>query len=158
MKVQLLHSWKYGMRYLGLVLFLGLLGCAPASTIPTVNFDAPQIVIFNDEGGDPYDYARFWIKLEKIDKEVQLGECNSACTMLLSLPRACMMAGRRFGFHKPSGPVSVNFIARYMPGALRAEYLRDWSKSEKMIRRTAEQLKVLEPSLRICKTQPLSAR
>lgn len=136
----------------------GLAACAPQSTIPELNYAAPTIVIFEDRGGDPYDYARLWIKLNDLDKEVQLGECDSACTMLLSLPRACMMAGTRFGFHKPSGPVTVGFLTRYMPPGLQAPFKTTWSKSTKITRFTAEQLRAMDPSLRICATQPLAAR
>jgi len=146
------------MRVFVFGLLLALVACDTRTTVPDINFAAPTLVIFNDQGGDPYEYAALWIRLQETGKEVQLGQCNSACTMLLSLPKACMMAGTQFGFHKPSGPVSISFITRFMPPGLKRPFETTWSKSKKMTRFTAEQLRAMDPSLRICTTQPLSAR
>ncbi len=147
------------MKYLTFAFaVLALIGCDTRTTLPNINFNAPTLVVFNDVGGDPYEYAALWIRLNETGKEVQLGECNSSCTMLLSLPRACLMAGTRFGFHKSSGLVREEFIAQYLPPGLVGPYLSTWSKSTAITRFTAEELQAMDPSLRICKTQPLSAR
>ncbi len=146
---------KYNTRRLRMIRFVFLvpiilMSCGVRSTAPNINFNSDPIVIFNDIGGDPYEYARIWDRLAKTGKQVQLGECNSACTMFLSLPNMCMLPGRRFGFHAPSGPVSDKFIAGFLPGALRQEYLAIWSRSRSIMRFTAEELKFKEPRLKIC--------
>ncbi len=136
---------------LALAAILALAACSKGVTTPQVDFTADPIVVFNDRGGNPYEYAALWERLEATGKPVQVGECNSACTMFLSLSRACMMPGRRFGFHASSGLVSDAWIAEYLPGRIGEMYLSTWSKSRDFTKLTSEQIKDIEPSLEICR-------
>jgi hypothetical protein len=73
-----------------------------------VNYGAPgkPIVISNDYGGELVRYVFATKKLRRSGEAIRLrGQCDSACTLLLSLPkkRLCVYPGASFGFHRAYG-------------------------------------------------------
>ncbi|MGR3485111.1 MAG: hypothetical protein ACU0BF_07180 [Paracoccaceae bacterium] len=121
------------------------------TTLPDVDFDRTELLIFNDTGGNPAEYELMWLRLAATGKPVRLGECNSACTMFLSLPDVCLLPGRRFGFHASNfgGMFNPLMTARYPPN-IRARFLADWGTRERLTILRAEELVAIEPSLRLC--------
>ena len=64
------------------------------------------ISVRNDRGGQVVEYAARAKEIAKADKKVRFsGNCDSACTIYLSIPRKnlCINKGASFGFHLPYG-------------------------------------------------------
>lgn len=68
------------------------------SHAPTGQVSGNSYIIRNDMGGYIDDYQRKYAALRG-KRIVVDGRCNSACTMVLSNPRACATARAVFGFH-----------------------------------------------------------
>ncbi|MCV2892460.1 hypothetical protein [Lentibacter sp. XHP0401] len=137
------------MRFLFLV--IGLLAACSMNTTPDVQGSGP-LTILGDTGGNPYEYAALHAELKASGRRVRLGECNSACTMLTSLPNACLIRGKRFGFHASNLNGRFNGLnAQYLTPVIRREFLGKWSKSREMTKLTAEQMVELDPALKLCR-------
>ena len=77
-------------------------------------------VIHDDPGGRIADYVTRYQQIEQSGEHVVLaGECDSACTMVLNLPRrqVCAMPGAKLGFHKvtdgPGGAVAERWTRQF---------------------------------------------
>ena len=62
-------------------------------------FPAP-VIVQKDVGGYVADYRAMTERYRAEDREVQLGECRSACTLALSLPGVCVWPTSSVKFHK----------------------------------------------------------
>ena len=62
-------------------------------------FPAP-VIVQKDVGGYVADYRAATERYRAEDREVQLGECRSACTLALSLPGVCVWPSSVVKFHK----------------------------------------------------------
>lgn len=72
----------------------GFLDAPPAIEAP--------VVITDDRGGVLAQYAQQAINYFAQEREVRIqGVCNSACTLAISLPTACVYPQARLGFHLP---------------------------------------------------------
>ena len=107
--------------------------------------------ILRDTGGNPYEYAALHAELKASGRQVRLGGCNSACTMLTSLPNACLIRGTRFGFHASNLNGRLNALsAEYLTPVIRQHFLSTWGKSREMTKLTAEEMVALDPALKLC--------
>jgi hypothetical protein len=92
------------MRLYQLTAFAVLMSGAGASADPQ---EVHRVVtIRNDRGGMIIEYAVRARKLERAGSRVRFaGSCDSACTLLLGLPRnrVCITKEASFGFHLPYG-------------------------------------------------------
>ncbi|MBU2994208.1 hypothetical protein Q4555_07475 [Octadecabacter sp. 1_MG-2023] len=141
------------MKRVLLVLAL-LTGCGPPTTPPMVERtgnDGRTCRVFNDIGGNLLQYRVFRAELAETCDVVKLGECNSACTILMTLPNACLLRGRRFGFHASTlnGAGNEALGAHYRAGILQ-RFNEDWSRSADIQRVTAEEAVRLDPQLQLC--------
>jgi hypothetical protein len=133
------------------LLALMFLSACSVNTTPPVPAGLGPVTIVNDVGGNPYEYAALHAELKASGRVVRLGECNSACTMLTSLPKACLMRGKRFGFHASNLNGRFNALnAQYLTPVIRRAFLANWSQSREMTKLTAEQMVSLDPALRLC--------
>lgn len=67
---------------------------------PNYEFYEDHFVLREDIGGDVGHYAKHFADIERRSIPVRIvGDCLSACTMILKNKLACAMPGARFGFH-----------------------------------------------------------
>ena len=139
------------MRF-AIVPILFLLAACSVNTTPEVKPGRGPITIMGDTGGNPYEYAALYERLKQSGRRVRLGECNSACTMLMSLPNACLIRGKRFGFHASNLNGRFNDVtSQYYPPRVKAMFDAKWGRSREMTTLRAEELVALEPSLKLCR-------
>ena len=69
--------------------------------------DAP-VVVMKDVGGYVDQYGAQTARYFASDREVQLHECRSACTLALSLPNVCVYPSSILKFHKAYNPITKN--------------------------------------------------
>jgi len=141
---------------------LVLAACLPnAEAARTTGFTTPEVTrsgsggrtcrVFADEGGNPFEYEALRAQLAESCDELRLGECHSSCTILMSLPNACLLPGRRFGFHSSNfGGVANPVLRKYYRAGILERFDQEWSQSRRMIPVTSEEAVVLDPALRIC--------
>ncbi len=86
------------------------------------------VTIGNSRGGVVLDYALRSKTIEESGRGVRFkGRCLSACTLYLSVSRACVSRGASFGFHLPYGSsrssnmVAANYMVRSYPN-----WVRNW--------------------------------
>lgn len=142
------------MRFRSLLsvsLACAFLAACSVNTTPDVAARGP-VTILGDTGGNPYEYAALHAELVASGRQVRLGECNSACTMLTSLPNACLIRGKRFGFHASNFNGRFNALnAQYLTPVIRQKFLGTWGKSREMTKLTAEEMVTLDPALKLCR-------
>lgn len=88
--------------------------------------------VINDHGGHVAAYIMRAERLDRAGLRVRFaGRCDSACTVYLGLPRACVTRGVSFGFHLPFGAKAKGNEAarRYLLSAYPA-WVRAWLKEE----------------------------
>lgn len=130
---------------------LALAACS-VNTLPEIRAGQGPLRIVNDTGGNPYEYAALYRELLASGRAVKLGECNSACTMLMSLPNACLLRGKRFGFHASNFGGRFNgVVAQHYTPRIREAFERDWGRSRVMRKFTAEELVAIDPALKLCR-------
>lgn len=138
-----------------------LAGCTPeAPTVaPAPPSNAPPLIIRNDDGGNVTAYVMRRGQLEREGRAVEFhGYCASACTLLITLPRACLARDATVGFHMPhfiaSGapaPILNPLMARYYRGGILARWNAEWSKSTKMQVISAQDYVRLDPQTKLCR-------
>jgi hypothetical protein len=115
------------------------------------------LTIRSDGGGNIQDYADQVAAFAH--KEVRIvGVCNSACTMFLGHPRACVSPEASFGFHGPwSDDQSIrnllgliDMIAAYLPAEIAEAYRSDWALSRDFTWLTGAQVLAMAPDLSAC--------
>jgi hypothetical protein len=122
---------------------------------------AETIVIENDFGGNVLQYQARRKELAKADLVRIEGYCNSACTIFITLPNACVGRKAQFGFHGASPKTGVpNFdyyldmqVGKFYRGEIKRRYETNWrfhlgSKDLHFI--DAERLIELDPQIRLC--------
>lgn len=88
---------------IGLCAAFQLGACAVAPNYKSPPGIPEPLVVVKDPGGPLYSRIRKIKTLEVEGRPVVLhGSCASACTLYLSLKRACVTEGARVGFHGPS--------------------------------------------------------
>lgn len=95
-------------------------------------------IVSNDQGGPVESRLREIAQLRSAGTRVEIrGQCDSACTMFLGLPNACVAQSSRLGFHGPQSqyygislpPEEFEYWSRVMadhyPGAIRAWFMAE---------------------------------
>ncbi|MFV0386585.1 hypothetical protein [Paracoccus sp. (in: a-proteobacteria)] len=117
-----------------------------------------RIDIINDSGGNILHMAQRRQELAKSGKLVRIrGYCRSACTMLITLPNACLGPDARVGFHAPRlpdthiiPPYVDQIMGNYYRNGIRDRWFGGWNRSLKMTVLTAQEYIRLDPQTRIC--------
>lgn len=127
----------------------------------------PQVIdIINDSGGNVLQMAQRRADLAKSGKRVRIrGYCRSACTMLITLPNACLGPGARVGFHAPRipgttiiPPVVDEIMGGYYRGGIRQRWFGGWNRSLEMHVISARDYVRLDPQTPICRDIPSGKR
>lgn len=128
-------SWRLGPAF-GIFFWLGLHAA----------FAAPgAVTITNNRGGDVAEWQAAVETWRANDTQIIVaGRCNSACTMVLALPKTCVTPDAVMGFHGASakGPLAGLYeaqangiLADHYPPSIRALF---WEKFAAIKGRTAK--------------------
>lgn len=118
------------------------------------------IDISNNRGGNVLEMVKRRGELARSGKTVRIrGYCRSACTILTTLPNACLGPGATIGFHAPRIPnTSIippyvdQIMGNYYRAGIRDRWFGGWNRSLNMNIITARQYVQLDPQTRICKS------
>lgn len=122
---------------------------------------AETVLIVNDYGGNVLDYQARRRELARADAVELRGRCDSACTIFVSLPNACIGPGAVFGFHgaRPkTGIPQVDLyldmqIGQFYRAGVRERFLSTWrfrSGAKDLTLIKARDLGRLDPDIRFC--------
>ena len=85
------------------------------------------------------------------------GYCRSACTILTTLPNACLGPGSRIGFHAPRipntqiiPPLVDQIMGNFYRGGIRERWFGGWNRTMEMQVISAQQYVRMDPQTRIC--------
>ena len=143
-----------------LALALTLAACV--STNPPVAEAAPQgkpIQIWNHRGGNVLDTVQYRNKLAASGRPVEIrGYCGSACTILITMPNACLDPNGTVGFHAPRIPNTTiipplvdEIMARFYRNGILARWNSTWKHSLKIQKISAKEYVRLDPQTRFCR-------
>lgn len=139
-----------------LAAFAVTMPAAPAQARTFVSeFD---IMVIDDKGGNVLDMVQRRQRLGQSGKEVRIGGyCRSACTMLITLPNACLDPRTRIGFHAPRLPNTTiippyvdQIMGSFYRNDIRRNWFRGWNRSVDMVIISARDFVRMDPQTRIC--------
>ena len=142
-------------------LALTLAACVATTTAPPVEA-APRgkpIVIANNRGGNVIEMVQYRNKLAASGRPVEIrGYCGSACTILITMPNACLAPDGTVGFHAPRIPGTTiipplvdQLMAQYYRNGILRKWNSDWKHSLNMHKISARQYVALDPQTRLCR-------
>ena len=116
------------------------------------------IDVTDNRGGNVLEMVRYREQLARSGKTVRIrGYCRSACTILITLPNACLGPGARIGFHAPRipntriiPPYVDQIMGQYYRGEIRTRWFGGWNRSHQMHVISARDYVRLDPQTRIC--------
>lgn len=140
---------------IGAVLILSL---TPVAGMSTIREHPKFIDVWNDKGGNVLETVQLRERLGRSGKTVRIrGYCRSACTMLITLPNACIGPNASVGFHAPRIPnTSIippyvdQIMGSYYRGGIRQRWFGGWNRSLDMHVISASEYVRLDPQTRIC--------
>lgn len=140
---------------LAMVLTLAAFAAPPAQARP----QGAPIVILNDKGGNVLQMAQRRQKLIASGRRVEIrGYCRSACTMLITMPNACLGPKATVGFHAPRipgttiiPPIVDQVMASYYRNGILKKWNNEWKHSLSMHKISARQYVKLDPQTRLCR-------
>lgn len=147
------------MRMLALFLLAAvLLAMTPQAAEAQSRRDADWIDITNNPGGNVMQMVQRRAELERSGKRVRIrGYCRSACTILITMPNACLGPRARIGFHAPRlpgtnivPPMVDEIMGSFYRNGIRERWFGGWNRSADMNVITAEDYVRLDPQTRIC--------
>ncbi len=125
---------------------LGILAAVAATYFSTPTLadtkSGNAVNVSGDRGGNVVSYAMKTLQLKQNRTQVRVtGACDSACTLLLALPRnqICVTQSASFNFHLPSGSSSQGnkraaaFLLKNYPGWVRRWIARKGGLSSRLI-------------------------
>lgn len=132
-----------------------------AALAPQVTVAQPDnryIDISNNRGGNVLDMVRYREQLARSGKTVRIrGYCRSACTILITLPNACLGPRASIGFHAPRLPGTTiippyvdEIMGNYYRNGIRARWFGGWNRSINMNVISAQDYVRLDPQTKIC--------
>lgn len=130
----------------------------PAPSTQAASAEAP-LIITRDKGGNVAGYIAKREQLAASGRRVEIrGYCASACTMLTTLPNACLGPDAVIGFHAPrftgtevQAPLIGDVLmARYYRNGILQQWNARWSRQSEMTRISAREYVALDPETRIC--------
>lgn len=140
-------------------LALGLAACVATTGAPPVNAASQKpIQIWDHPGGNVMDTVRYRNRLVASGRPVEIrGYCRSACTILITMPNACLGPGATVGFHAPRlpgttiiPPVVDGIMARFYRNGILRRWNSTWKHSLKMQKISAREYVRLDPETRLC--------
>lgn len=119
---------------------------------------AEPIVIHNNKGGNVVQMIVRRNELEASGRPVRIsGKCNSACTMLITLPNACLAPDASVGFHAPRlpgteiiPPIVDQLMAMHYRNGILDRWNAEWRHSLKIQSISARDYVRLDPQTRLC--------
>lgn len=116
------------------------------------------IDVTNDRGGNVLEMVQTRQRLERSGKDIRIrGYCRSACTMLITMQRACLGPGATIGFHAPRiqgtqiiPPYVDQIMGNYYRNGIRERWFGGWNRSMEMQVISAQEYVRLDPQARIC--------
>ncbi|MRX51983.1 hypothetical protein GI374_16485 [Paracoccus sp. S-4012] len=145
---------------------LMLAGCVPAGPpagLPGANAPTQgrqSAVIADDRGGNVMAMIQRRNQLERWGGPVEIRDyCGSACTLLITLPNACLAPDATVGFHAPRLPGTTiippyvdAIMGYYYRGGVLTRWNREWKHSLEIQRITAAEYVRLDPQTRVCES------
>ncbi|RCW82117.1 hypothetical protein [Paracoccus lutimaris] len=142
-------------------LTLTLAACVATTTAPPVEA-APRgkpIVIANNRGGNVIEMVQYRNKLAASGRPVEIrGYCGSACTILITMPNACLAPDGTVGFHAPRIPNTTiipplvdEIMARFYRNGILDRWNSTWKHSLKIQKISAKEYVRLDPQTRLCR-------
>ena len=142
-------------------LTLTLAACVATTTAPPVEA-APRgkpIVIANNRGGNVIEMVQYRNKLAASGRPVEIrGYCGSACTILITMPNACLAPDGTVGFHAPRIPNTTiipplvdEIMARVYRNGILDRWNSTWKHSLKIQKISAREYVRLDPQTRLCR-------
>lgn len=146
-------------RYAPLIGTVLMLALAPYAGIAEIRERPKLIDVVNDKGGNVLEMVQQRERLARSGKRVRIrGYCRSACTMLITMPNACLGPHARIGFHAPRIPnTSIippyvdQIMGSYYRNGIRQRWFGGWNRSLDMNVISAREYVRLDPHTRICK-------
>ncbi|RNF34950.1 hypothetical protein [Paracoccus methylarcula] len=146
-------------RYAPLIGTVLMLSLAPHAGTAEIRERAKLIDVVNDKGGNVLEMVKLRERLARSGKRVRIrGYCRSACTMLITMPNACLGPYARIGFHAPRIPnTSIippyvdQIMGSYYRNGIRQRWFGGWNRSLNMTVISARDYVRLDPQTRICK-------
>ncbi|QBX35714.1 hypothetical protein E4191_14190 [Paracoccus liaowanqingii] len=140
------------------LLAVPLLALACLTTAPPAQAQQSFIDITNNRGGNVLQMVQRRSELERSGKTVRIrGYCRSACTILTTLPNACLGPRARIGFHAPRIPNTQiippyvdQIMGNFYRNGIRDRWFGGWNRSIEMQVITAREYVRLDPQARIC--------
>lgn len=154
-------------RFTALITTMLMLALTPmAGQAEDIRIGPDTIDVFNNSGGNVLQMVQRREDLARSGKRVRIrGYCRSACTMLITLPNACLGPNARVGFHAPRIP-NTSIIPPYVDqimgnfyrNGIRDRWFAGWNRSLKMTIISARDYVRLDPETRICSDIPVSRK
>lgn len=147
-------------RRLALILAAALTVAAPATAHqPQGTQRAGEFIdVWNNRGGNVLQMVQTRQELAASGRTVRIrGYCRSACTILTTMPNACLGPHARIGFHAPRiqgtriiPPYVDQIMGNFYRGGIRDRWFGGWNRSMDMQVITARDYVRLDPQTRIC--------
>ncbi|WP_405403194.1 hypothetical protein [Paracoccus sp. Ld10] len=145
---------------LALILAVALTAAAPAMAQQPQGIQRADafIDVWNNRGGNVLEMVQTRQELASSGRTVRIrGYCRSACTILTTMPNACLGPQARIGFHAPRiqgtqiiPPYVDQIMGNFYRGGIRDRWFGGWNRSMKMQIITAREYVRLDPQARIC--------
>ena len=141
-----------------LLLLAGLaLAAPPAAAEMRVTRDG-YLDIWNDKGGNVLQMVQRRSELQNSRRPIRIrGTCSSACTILTTLPNACLGPRATIGFHAPRipgtsfiPPLVDQIMGEYYRAGIRDRWFGGWNRSLAIHRISARDYVRLDPQVKIC--------
>lgn len=135
-----------------------LIALAPAVAQAEIR-DRGRFIDVNDHrGGNVIQTVQLRERLARSGKTVRIrGYCRSACTILTTIPNACLFPDSRIGFHAPRipntqiiPPLVDEIMGSFYRNGIRDRWFGGWNRSMKMTVLTAREYVRLDPQTKIC--------
>ncbi|WEF23947.1 hypothetical protein [Paracoccus sp. S3-43] len=143
--------------------FVTILAAALLAALPVASqaeiVDRGRFIDVNDHrGGNVIQTVQLRERLARSGKTVRIrGYCRSACTILTTMPNACLAADARIGFHAPRlpntqiiPPLVDEIMGSFYRGGIRDRWFGGWNRSMTMTILSARDYVRLDPQTKIC--------
>lgn len=141
-----------------LPLVVALIAAAPLPGQAEIVQRGQFIDVSNNRGGNVMQMVRTREQLARSGKTVRIrGYCRSACTILITMPNACLGPKARVGFHAPRLPGTQiippyvdQIMGSFYRGGIRDRWFGGWNRSHQMNVISASDYVRLDPQTKIC--------
>ncbi|SNR40609.1 hypothetical protein EYF88_06885 [Paracoccus sediminis] len=135
-----------------------LIAAAPTLGLAEIRDRGRFIDVNNHRGGNVIQTVQLRERLARSGKTVRIrGYCRSACTILTTMPNACLFPDSRIGFHAPRipntriiPPLVDEIMGAFYRGGIRDRWFGGWNRSLDMTVLSAREYVRLDPKTRLC--------